>query len=321
MRASVRLAFVVLLAAAGVAAAQSYPSKPIRLIVPFAPGGNVDITARAVAPALGEVLGQPIVVENRPGAGGTIGADAAAKSAPDGYTLLMGSNSTVSVAPALYPKNPYDPVRDFAPVSILASVPFVLVVNPSVPAKNVAELIALARAKPDYLSMASAGTGSSNHLVGELFASLTGARLTHIPYKGSGPAQADLTAGQVNVMFDQLTSALPNIKAGKLRALAVTSPTRNPALPDVPTAAEAGIGNFELANITGILAPAGTPPEVIAKLHDACVKVLAMPSVKERLASLGVEPVGSTPAQFAAFIRDDYARWRKVVADANVKVE
>jgi tripartite-type tricarboxylate transporter receptor subunit TctC len=227
----------------------------------------------------------------------------------------------VSVAPALYPRNPYDPVRDFAPVSILATVPFVLVVHPDVPAKSVADLIALAKAKPDYLSMASAGTGSSNHLVGELFASLTGARLTHIPYKGSGPAQADLTAGQVNVMFDQLTSALPNIRAGKLRALMVTSSARHPSLPDVPTAAEAGLSGFELANITGIVAPAGTPPEVIARLHAACVAALATPAVRERFASLGVEPVGGTPAAFAAFIRDDYARWRKVVVDANVKVE
>ena len=321
MQALARAALALLLAAVGTASAQSYPTKPIRLIVPFAPGGNVDITARAVAPAIGEVLGQPVVVENRVGAGGTIGADAVAKAAPDGYTLLMGSNSTVSVAPALYPKNPYNPVRDFAPVSILATVPFVLVTNPSVPVKNVGELIALAKAKPDYLSMASAGTGSSNHLVGELFGSITGTRLTHIPYKGSGPAQVDLTAGQVNVMFDQLTSALPNIKAGKLRALAVTSPARSPSLPDVPTFAEAGVRNFELANITGILAPAGTPADIVAKLYAASVKALSMPAVRERLAALGVDPVGSSPAEFAAFIRDDYARWQKVVADANVKVE
>jgi tripartite-type tricarboxylate transporter receptor subunit TctC len=303
------------------ASAQTFPSKPIRLIVPFAPGGNVDITARAIAPGLGEALGQPIVVENRPGAGGIIGAEAVVKSAPDGYTLMMGSNSTVSVAPALYPKAPYNPVRDFAPISILATVPFVLVVHPSVPVKNVAELVALAKAKPDFLSLASAGTGTSNHLVAELFGMLTGARMTHIPYKGAGPAVADLTAGQVNVMFDQLTSSLPNIRAGKLRALAVTSPARNPGLPDVPTFAEAGVRDFQLANITGILAPAGTPPDVIAKLHAACVKVLATPAMKERLASLGVAPVGSSSAEFAAFIRDDFARWQKVIADANVKVE
>jgi tripartite-type tricarboxylate transporter receptor subunit TctC len=322
-RATARLAAACVIALAtpfGVSA-QGYPTKPIRLIVPFAPGGNVDITARTIAPALGEALGQPIVVENRPGAGGLIGAEAVVKSAPDGYTLLMGSNSTVSVAPALYPKAPYNPVRDFAPVTILATVPFVLVVHPSVPAKSVAELVALAKARPDYLSLASAGTGTSNHLVAELFEMRIGARMTHIPYKGAGPAVADLTAGQVNVMFDQLTSSMANIRGGKLRALAVTSPARSPGLPDVPTFAEAGVRDFELANITGIVAPAGTPPEVVAKLRDAAVKVLGLPVVKERFASLGVDPVGSTPAQFAAFIREDFARWQKVIADANVKVE
>jgi tripartite-type tricarboxylate transporter receptor subunit TctC len=314
------LLFSVLLA--GVSAlAQTYPSKPIRIIVPFAPGGNVDITARTVAPELSALLGQPVLVENKPGAGGTIGANEVAKAAPDGYTLLMGSNSTISVAPALYPNNPYNPVRDFAPISNLAQVPFVLVVHPSVPANNVKELIALAQGKAGQLSMASAGTGSSNHLVGELFQAQTGVRLNHIPYKGSGQALNDLLAGQVNVMFDQLTSASANIKAGKLRALAVSSGARSASLPDVPTFAEAGVAHFDFTNVTGLLAPAGTPSDIIAKLHAAAVKAVNSNAVRERFAAMGVIGVGDQPEQFAWFIREDFARWSKVVKDGNIKVD
>ena len=305
----------------GLAHAQTYPSKPIRLIVPFAPGGNVDITARTVAPELSTLLGQQVIVENKPGAGGTIGANDVAKSPPDGYVLLVGSNSTVSVAPALYPKNPYNPVKDFMPISNLAEVPFVLVVNPAVPARTVSELVAITKQNPARYSMASAGTGSSNHLVGELFQSSTGAKLTHIPYKGSGQALVDLVGGQVDTMFDQLTSASANIKAGKLRALAVSSSARWPGLNDVPTFGEAGVRNFEITNVTGLLAPAGTPPEVIAKLHAAIVKAMATPAVRERFATLGVAPVGNQPEQFATFIREDFARWTKVVKDGNIKVE
>jgi tripartite-type tricarboxylate transporter receptor subunit TctC len=303
------------------ALAQTYPTKPIRIIVPFAPGGNVDITARTVAPELSALLGQQVLVENKPGAGGTIGANEVAKAAPDGYTLLMGSNSTISVAPALYPNNPYNPVRDFAPISNLAQVPFVLVVHPAVPANNVRELIALAREKSGQLSMASAGTGSSNHLVGELFQAQTGVKLNHIPYKGSGQALNDLLAGQVNVMFDQLTSASASIKAGKLRALAVSSSTRSAALPDVPTFAEAGVANFDFTNVTGLLAPAGMPPDIIAKLHAAAVKAVESKAVRDRFAAMGVIGVGDRPDQFATFIREDFARWSKVVKDGNIKVD
>jgi tripartite-type tricarboxylate transporter receptor subunit TctC len=317
---TVALLFSTLLAATS-ALAQTYPSKPIRIIVPFAPGGNVDITARTVAPELSILLGQPVLVENKPGAGGTIGANEVAKSAPDGYTLLMGSNSTISVAPALYPNNPYNPVRDFAPISNLAQVPFVLVVHPGVPANNVKELIALAQGKAGQLSMASAGTGSSNHLVGELFQAQTGVRLNHIPYKGSGQALNDLLAGQVSVMFDQLTSASANIKAGKLRALAVSSTARSAALPDVPTFAEAGVAHFDFTNVTGLLAPAGTPPDIIAKLHAAAVKAVNSNAVRERFAAMGVIGVGDQPEQFAWFIREDFARWSKVVKDGNIKVD
>jgi tripartite-type tricarboxylate transporter receptor subunit TctC len=308
-------------AVAGAAMAQGYPARPIKIIVPFAAGGNVDITARLVAPGLGDALGQPVVVENKPGAGGTIGADLVAKAPPDGYTLLMGSNSTFSVAPSLYPKNPYNPVRDFAPVILIATAPFVLVMNPAAPARNVGELVAQAKAAPGKLTMASAGTGSSNHLVGELFQEITGARFTHIPYKGSGQALTDLMGGQVDLHFDQITSAASHIQAGKLKALLVTAPQRVAMLPEVPTATEAGYARFQATNVTGLIAPAGTPREVIDKLNAATQKVIAQAAVKEKFAGLGAETVGGTPEEFGAYIKEDFAKWTRIVKDANVKVE
>jgi tripartite-type tricarboxylate transporter receptor subunit TctC len=295
--------------------------KPVRLIVPFAAGGNVDITARQIAPGLSESLGQNFIVDNRVGAGGVIGAELVAKSPPDGYTLMMGSNSTVSVAPALYPKLNYHPVRDFAPVSLVATTPFVLVVHPSVPVKSVKELIALAKTKAGRLSMASGGTGSSNQLVGELFQSLTGARFTHVPYKGAGPAGVDLMAGQVDLLFDQLSSSVGPIKSGRIRALAVTSANRAAVFPDIPTAQEAGVAGFEVTNITGVLAPANTPADIVARLNAALLKVLASASTKERFAGLALEAAPGTPEQFAAYIKEDFARWSKVVKDANIKVD
>jgi len=301
--------------------AQNYPVKPVRLIVPFAAGGNVDITARQIAPGLSELLGQNFIVDNRVGAGGVIGAEAVAKAAPDGYTLMMGSNSTVSVAPSLYPKLAYHPVRDFAPVSLVATTPFVLVVHPSVPAKSVKELIALAKTKPGRLAMASGGTGSSNHLVGELFQSLTGAKFTHVPYKGAGPAGVDLMAGQVDLLFDQLSSSVGPLKSGRIRALAVTSAARAAVFPAIPTMKEAGVADFEVTNITGVLAPAGTSAEIIGRLNAAILKVLGSASVKERFAGLALEPAPGTPDQFSAYIKDDFARWTKVVKDASIKVD
>jgi len=301
--------------------AQNYPVKPVRLIVPFAAGGNVDITARQIAPGLSELLGQNFIVDNRVGAGGVIGAEAVAKAAPDGYTLMMGSNSTVSVAPSLYPKLAYHPVRDFAPVSLVATTPFVLVVHPSVPVKSVKELIALAKTKPGRLAMASGGTGSSNHLVGELFQSLTGAKFTHVPYKGAGPAGVDLMAGQVDLLFDQLSSSVGPLKSGRIRALAVTSAARTAIFPDIPTMKEAGVADFEVTNITGVLAPAGTPAEIITRLNAAILKVLGSASVKERFAGLALEPAPSTPEQFSVYIKEDFARWTKVVKDASIKVD
>ncbi len=301
--------------------AQGYPTKPIRLIVPFPAGGTTDISARGIAPGLSELLGQNVIVDNRGGAGGIIGADLVAKAAPDGYTLLMGSNSTVSVAPSLYPKNPYHPIRDFAPISLVATTPFVLVEHPSVPAKTVKELIALAKSRPGRLTMASGGTGSSNHLVGELFQSLTGTRLTHVPYKGAAPAGIDLMAGQVDLLFDQLPTSVGPVKAGKFRALAVTSKARAAVLPEVPTMLESGVLNYEVINVTGVLAPAGTPADILEKLNAAMLKVLSQPAVRERFAAVALDARGGTPGEFAAFIKEDFARWTKVVKDANIKVE
>jgi tripartite-type tricarboxylate transporter receptor subunit TctC len=321
MKNLARLAALIAAAAATAALAQTYPAKPVRIIVPFAPGGNVDITARLVAPGLSEALGQPVVVENKPGAGGTIGADSVAKAAPDGYTLLMGSNSTFSVAPSLYPRNPYHPIRDLAPVIMIASAPFVLVTNPNAPAKTARDLVAQSKSAPGKLSMSSAGTGSSNHLVGELFQEISGARFTHVPYKGSGQALTDLMGGQVDLHFDQVTSAASHIQGGKLRALMVTSSKRVPMLPEIPTNAEAGYPRFEATNVTGLIAPAGTPREVIDRIAAATQKVISQQEIRDRLAGIGAEAAGGTPEQFAAYIKEDFAKWTQIVKDANVKVE
>jgi len=289
--------------------------------VPFVPGGNVDITARTVAPALGDALGQPVVVENRPGAAGMVGAQAMMSSPADGYTLMMGSNSSLAVAPNLYPSWPYDPVKGIAPISNLAITPFVLVVKLGLPAQSLAEFVKLAKEKPGQLSMASGGNGSSNHLVGELFQMMTGLKFSHVPYKGTGAALVDLAGGQVDLLFDQASSTVPNVRGGKIRALAVASSSRQSALPDTPTFAEAGLRDFEIDNFTGLVGPAGMPADAVARVHAAAVKALATPQFRERFASLGVQPVGDTPEQFGALIREDLARWSKVIKSAGVKVE
>jgi len=289
--------------------------------VPFVPGGNVDITARTVAPALGDALGQPVVVENRPGAAGMVGAQAMISSPADGYTLMMGSNSSLAVAPNLYASWPYDPIKGIAPISNLAITPFVLVVRLGLPAQSLAEFVKLAKEKPGRLSMASGGNGSSNHLVGELFQMMTGLNLSHVPYKGTGAALVDLAGGQVDLLFDQASSTVPNVRGGKIRALAVASSSRQSALPDTPTFAEAGLRDFEIDNFTGLVGPAGMPLDAVARVHAAAVKALATPQVRERFASLGVQPVGDTPEQFGALIREDLARWSRVIKSAGVKVE
>ncbi len=322
MRNLQRWALSVLLAAsAGGAFAQAYPNHAIRLVVPFPAGGTTDILARDVGKRLTETLGQSVVIDNRPGAGGNIGSDIVAKSAPDGYTLLMGTVGTHAINPSLYAKMPYDHVKDFAPVVLVAGVPNVLVVHPALPVKSVAELIKLAKDKPGTINFASSGAGTSIHLSGELFKTMTGVDIVHVPYKGSAPALTDLMGGQVQIMFDNLPSSLPQIKGGKLRAIAVTSLKRAPALPDLPTLAESGLPGFEASSWFGILAPAGTPAPVIAKINAEVDKWLQSPEGKEQLMTQGAEVAGGTPEQFAAHIRAETEKWAKVVKASGAKVD
>ena len=309
---------ILLLATGTVAHAQPYPSKSIRIVVPFAPGGNIDINARTVAPGLSELLGQPVVVDNRAGAGGMIGGEIVAKSPADGYTLLMASNSVYSVAPNVYAKPLINPLRDFTAVSGISNVPFVLVIHPSVPARNFKEFVALVKTKPGQMTMATAGTGTSNHLVGELIQINSGIRMTGVPYKGSGPALIDLMGGQVDSHIDQLAASMAYIKSGRIRALAVTTDKRAPLLPDVPTLAEQGLKGFDATTITGLLAPAGTPKDVIDRIYGAVAKVTAQPAIRERFASLGATALGNSPAEFGEYIKQDYAKWQKVVRDAKI---
>jgi len=312
---------VVLAALSPVAAAQNYPTKPIRLVVPFPAGGTTDILARAAAQKLSEALGQQVVVDNRPGAGGNIGADIVAKSAPDGYTLLMGTVGTHAINPSLYTKMPYDHFKDFVPVVLVAGVPNVLVVTPSLPVNSVQDLIKLAKDKPGQINFASSGSGTSIHLSGELFKTMTGVEMTHVPYKGSSPALTDLMGGQVQLMFDNLPSALPQIRGGKLRALAVTSTKRAPALPDVPTMAESGLPGFEASSWFGVLAPAGTPPAVVTRINTEINKWLQSPEAREQLLGQGAEAAGGSPQQFVAHIRAETEKWAKVVKASGAKAD
>jgi tripartite-type tricarboxylate transporter receptor subunit TctC len=301
---------------------QTFPGQqPIRIIVPFAAGGNVDVTARAVAPDMSAILGQTAVVENRPGAGGMIGAGAVMSSKPDGHTLLMGSNSTLSVGPNLQKNWPYDPVKGITPITNIHFVPFVLVVRTESDIRSVADLVQRAKARPGEITQAHAGIGSSNHLVSEFFQMLTGAKFLLVPYKGGGPAMNDLLGGQVQSYFDQASTSVPQIKAGKIRALAVAAARRMPALPDVPTFKESlGIDGFEILNVTGLVGPAGMDPAVVARVREATVKALENPSVKQLFETLGVQIQASTPEQFADFIRQDLARWERVIKEANVQI-
>ena len=301
-------------------AQSSYPSKPIRIVVPYPPGGFNDTLGRTLAAKFTESWGQPAIVENKPGANTLIGSDFVAKSAPDGYTLLIVA-FPFAVTPSLIKNMPYDTMKDFAPVVLAAQSPNILVVNPGLPVKSVGELIALAKSKPDGLSYASTGNGSSNHISMELFKSLAGVKLVHIPYKGSAPAVTDLLGGQVHVMFDNAPNVLPQVKAGRLRALAQSGVTRSAIAPDLPTVVEAGVPGYEVMVWFGLVAPAGTPREVIVKLNNEVLKILAMPDVRERFLAQGVEPMGSTPEQFGEHIRAQMAKWGKVVRDAGVQAE
>lgn len=302
-------------------AAEVYPGKPIKIVAPFPPGGPVDILSRTIGSKLAQSLGQPVVVENRAGAGGNIGSDAVAKSAPDGYTLLMGFVGTHAINPSLYSKMPYDNVKDFEPVSLVAEVTIVLVVNPAIPANSIGQLIALAKSRPGELTFGSPGNGTPQHLAGELFNFISGVKIRHVPYKGAVPALTDLLGGQISMIFSSMPPALPHLKSGKLRALGVTSTARSPVTPELPTIAESGLTGYEVKNWYGIFAPRGTPKEIVTKLNAEIVKILNMPDVKESLSLQGAEPSTSTPQEFAAYVKDETEKWAKIVKYSGVKVD
>jgi tripartite-type tricarboxylate transporter receptor subunit TctC len=317
-RAAVSACMLVALASA--AHAEGYPSRPVRVIVPFAPGGPNDLIVRLVAPQLAESLGQPFLVENRAGAGGNIGTDYVAKSAPDGYTLLSVGPGSLIINP-LMGKVPYDTARDFAPVTLMARAPNALVAHPSVPARSVAELIALARSKPGAINYGSGGVGSTPHLCAALFAAMAGVALTHVPYKGTAPATADLVGGQVQIAFLGIPAVLPHVKSGRLRALAVTGLQRSPELPGVPTVDESGVPGYEVSPWYGLLAPAGTPRPVVARLASEAARIVHTPELKEKLAAHGADAAGSTPEEYAAVIRADTATWTRVIEHAGLRAE
>jgi tripartite-type tricarboxylate transporter receptor subunit TctC len=315
-----------LLAVPGLTWAQAgWPSKPVRFVVPYPPGGPLDAVARLLADKLKEPLGQPVIVENKAGAGGNIGADFVAKAVPDGHTLVMGAVATHAINPALFPKLPYDPVRDFAPVTLVASVPNVLVLNSERAAQlgivSVQELIVYARTHPGRLNFASGGNGSAGHLAGELFKSMARVSMVHIPYAGAAPAQLGLLAGQTDLMFDNLASATANIRAGRLKALAVTTEKRTGSFPDLPTLSEAGLAGFDINTWFGVLAPAATPPEIIRRLNAEFVRALQSPEVRERLARMGAEPAPTTPEQFAALIQRDLRKYDQIVKVSGATVD
>lgn len=301
------------------ALAQNYPARAVTIIAPASPGGNIDVTSRIVAPALHEILGQPFVVENRPGAGGKIGAQAALKAAPDGYTLMMGTNSTLSVGPNVYKQWPVDPVKGVVPISLVQQVPFALVVNTKSSYKSVADLLKQAKAHPGQVKMAHAGNGSSNHLVSELFQMLTGAKFLFLPYKGGAPSMASVISGESECYFDQASTSVKRVEAGQIRVLAVTAAKRFPPMPDVPTFDEVGIKGFHVMNVTGLVGPAGLPPAIVKRLNEATVKALREPKVIERMKAIGATIVGSTPEEFGKWIRSDLKRWAKVVKEAGVE--
>jgi tripartite-type tricarboxylate transporter receptor subunit TctC len=303
------------------AQAQSYPSKPIRFVVPYPPGGPLDVIARLLGAKVAESIHQPVIVDNKPGAGGNIGADAVAKSPPDGYTILMGAVATHAINPTLYAGIPYDAARDFIAVTQVASTPNVLVVNPSVPASNVKEFIAYAKANPGKLNFGSGSTGSAGHLAGELFKSMAGVDMVHVPYKGAAPAMQDLVGGQIQLMFDNLASSLTQVRAGRIRALAVTTARRSALAPDLPTIAESGLPGFDISTWFGIFTPAGTPRDIVEKLHAEFTRALADREVRDRMLALGAEPVGNTPAEFAAYIRAEADKYARVIKASGAKAD
>jgi len=309
------------LAVAPVAAQAPYPDHAVRILVPFPPGGPADALARIAADEMARSFGQPVVVENRPGAGGNIGMELGAKAPPDGYTLTLAPTGNLTVAPHLYAKLPYDPAKDYAPITVIAAVPNILIVNPRVPARSLAELIALAKAKPGSLNYASPGNGSGPHLAGELLKRMAGIDIVHVPYNGVGPAMTAVLAGDVQLFFAQSSAALQQIKAGKVIALGVASSRRIAAAPDIPTIAEAGLPDFDVVSWYALVAPAGTPPAIVAKVQATVAAALAKSDVRDKLAGLGAEPVGNTPAEFAAMQRAESARWQKLAREANIHAD
>lgn len=321
MKLAITFATASALALSSTAMAQTYPTKPIRLVIPFAVGGTTDNLGRVLAARLSEKLGQQVVADNRPGAGGNIGSDIVAKASADGYTLLFATEGTLGINPALYKTLPFDPQKDFTPVAQFASVPNILVVNPKVPVKTVAELVAHAKNKPAGLNMGSAGNGTTNHLSGELFQKMTGASFTHVPYKGSGPAMADLLANQIQLMFDNFPGSLPHVKAGSLRALAVTSTRRSPLLPDVPTMAEAGVPGYDVEVWFGVVAPKDLPPQTLATLSKAITDIAQEPATIEKILNIGATPLTSTPSEFAQRIRHAQEKWAPIVAQSGATID
>ncbi|MEN5343272.1 tripartite tricarboxylate transporter substrate binding protein [Achromobacter mucicolens] len=321
MKLAITIAAASALAFSSAAIADAYPTKPIRLIIPFAVGGSTDNLGRVLAARLSEKLGQQVVADNRPGAGGNIGTDLVAKAPADGYTLLFATEGTLGINPSLYKKLPFDPEKDFTPIAQFASVPNILVVNPRVQAKTVQELAAYAKSRPASLNMGSAGNGTTNHLSGELFQTMTGATFTHVPYKGSGPAMADLLADQIQLMFDNLPGSLPHVKAGSLRALAVTSAKRSPLLPDVPTMAEAGVPGYDVEVWFGVAAPKGLPAQTLATLSKAITEISQEPATIEKILNIGATPLTSTPAEFGSRIQEARIKWAPIVAHSGAKID
>jgi tripartite-type tricarboxylate transporter receptor subunit TctC len=318
---------VVRLAAAALAllplatAAQTYPSRVVRWIAPFPPGGGTDVISRAIAQKLTDAWGQQVIVDNRPGSGGTIGLAAAAKSPPDGYTIVLGQLANVGIAPGLYPKLSYDPVKDLQPVTVVIAAPLILVAHPSLPVKNVKELFALARAKPDSITFGSPGNGTTGHLAAELIKSTTGVKMVHVPYKGAAPAITGLLGGEIAIYMSTIPAAQAMLKSGRIKVLGITSAQREPALPDVPTVAESGLPGYEVTNWWGVMLPAGVQRDILARLHQDVVRILKLPEMQERLAGEGGSIVAGTPEQFAALVRSEVARWSKVIKASGARID
>jgi tripartite-type tricarboxylate transporter receptor subunit TctC len=321
LRATLAVFFSIFASAASISVAQTYPSKPVRIIVQYGPGSTIDIMARLIAPKLTEALGQPVIVENRAGAGGAIGMDMAAKAAPDGHTLTIGATGPSVTNPLLYPKTPFDPMRDFAYISLIATGPAVIAVHPSIPAKTVKELVALAKARPGALNYGTAGVGTSPHLAAELFMLVTGTRIEHVPYKGNAEAITDLLGGQISIVFTGVPPVVPLMQAGKVKLLATTGNKRIATIPDLPTIAEAGYPGAAMGIWYGLIAPAATPKDIIARLHKEITRIQTLPDMRERFIQLGTEPTTNTPEQFTALVRSELDKWGKVIKAANIKVE